>query len=147
MCVGAGYIFIYILPPYTSCLLPWTYITSHEGTLLLIGLKSPFWVELLFVIQLTATHTVYLVWLHLKLGEQVLAFLSRDVVFENSEATRAPNADVPVIFLSLAFCRRQKLESQISFFRTLSLHKYSLKLCTCVLFIYVYMKVTRPRIH
>jgi hypothetical protein len=117
--------------------LPWTYITWHEGTLLLIGLKSYiFWVELLFMIELAASHTVYLVWLHFKLDEQDLVLLSRDVVFENSQATRAPNADMPVIFLSLAFCRRQKVESQISFLRTSSLHTFSLKLCTCILFIW-----------
>jgi hypothetical protein len=51
---------------------------------------------------------MYLVWLHLNLDKQVLALLSRDVVFENSEATRSPNADIPVIFLSLAFCRPKK---------------------------------------
>jgi hypothetical protein len=120
--------------------LPWIYITWHEGTFLLIGLKSsPFWVELLFVIQLTVTHTAYLVWLHLKLDEQALALLSRDVAFENSEATRAPTVDIAVIFLPLAFCRRQKAESQISVLRTLGLHKHSLKLYTCILFIYMYI--------
>jgi hypothetical protein len=79
---------------------------------------------------------MYLVWLHLKLEEQILASVSRDVVFENLEATRAPNADIPVIFLSLAFCRRQKVESQISFLRTLCVREFSLKICTCILFIY-----------
>jgi hypothetical protein len=79
---------------------------------------------------------MYLVWLHLKLDEQVLASVSRDVVFENLEATRAANADIPATFPSLAFCRRQKVESQISFLRTLCLHKYSLKIDKCILFIY-----------
>jgi hypothetical protein len=82
---------------------------------------------------------MYLVWLHLKLEEQILASVSRDVVFENLEATRAPNADIPVIFLSMAFCRRQKVESQISFLRTLCLHEFPLKICTCILFIYIYI--------
>jgi hypothetical protein len=67
------------------------------------------------MIQLTVTHTVYLVWLHLKLDEQVLALLSRDVLVENSEATRAPNADIPIIFLSLAFCIRQKWNPKFLF--------------------------------
>jgi hypothetical protein len=75
------------------------------------------------VIEPNATHTTYLVYLHSKPDEQVLALLSRHVLLENSEATRVPNADIPVIFLSLAFCSRQKVESKISFLRTLNLHK------------------------
>jgi hypothetical protein len=48
-------------------------IHRHTHKYMLICLKpSPFWVEL-FVIELTATHTVYLVWSHLKLDKQVLA--------------------------------------------------------------------------
>jgi hypothetical protein len=41
--------------------------------------------------------------------------VSCDSVFENLESIRAPNADILVFVLPLAFCRRQKLESQISF--------------------------------
>jgi hypothetical protein len=85
----------------------------------------------------------------LKLDEQVLALLPRDVLFDNSEATRAPNADIPVIFLSLAFCRRQKLESQISFlFAYVLFAKILIKnRHVYIVHIYVYMKVTRPRVH
>jgi hypothetical protein len=84
------------------------------------------------------THTMYLAWLHLILDEQVFSLSIEGVVFENREATRAPNSDVPVIFLSLAFCRRQNVESQIYFFLlTLCLRKYSLKLCTCILYSYI----------
>jgi len=32
--------------------------------------------ELLYVIELTATNTMYLVWLHLNMDDQVLAFVS-----------------------------------------------------------------------
>jgi hypothetical protein len=84
---------------------------------------------------------MYLVWLHLKLDEQVLASISRDVVFENLEATRAANADIPVIFLSLTFCRPQKV-AYVVFAQILikSMHVY-------IIHIHVYMEVTRPRVH
>jgi hypothetical protein len=95
------------------------------------------------VIELPVTHTVYLVWLHLKLYEQVLALLSRDVLFDNSEATRAPNTDIPVIFLSLAFCRRQKVESQIYFhFAYVMFAKILIKIMhVFIVHIYIYIYI------
>jgi hypothetical protein len=39
------------------------------------------------------------------------------MVFENREAISAPAADIPVIFRSLAFCRRQKCGILIFFIR------------------------------
>jgi hypothetical protein len=64
-------------------------------------------------------------------------------VFENRDATRAPNADIRIIFLSLAFCRRQKVESQISF----SFAYVVFAQILVIIHIYAYMKVTGPRVH
>jgi hypothetical protein len=63
-----------------------------------------------------AEFVMYLVWLHLKLDEQVLALVSSGVVFENHEATSMPAADVPFNFRSLAVCRRQTVKSLFFFF-------------------------------
>jgi hypothetical protein len=56
---------------------------------------------------------------------------------------------IPVIFLSLVFCRRQKVESQISFlFAYVMFAKILIKIMhVYIVHIYVYMKVTRPRVH
>jgi hypothetical protein len=55
---------------------------------------------------------------------------------------------IPVIFLPLAFCRRKKAESQISFFAYVVFAKILIKIMhVYIIHIYVYMKVTRPRVH
>jgi hypothetical protein len=55
---------------------------------------------------------------------------------------------IPVIFLPLAFCRRQKAESQISFFAYVVFAKILIKIMhVYIIHIYVYMKVTRPSVH
>jgi hypothetical protein len=101
-----------------------------------------------------AEFVMYLVWLHLKLDEQVLALVSSGVVFENHEATSMPAADVPFNFRSLAVCRRQTVESQIFlsflflFFAYVVFAEILIKIMHVrIIYIYVYMKVTRPHVH
>jgi hypothetical protein len=55
---------------------------------------------------------------------------------------------IPVTFLSLAFCRRQKVETQISFFAYVEFAQILIKITHVhIIHIYVYVKVTRPRVH
>jgi hypothetical protein len=97
------------------------------------------------VVELTVTHMMYLVCLHLKLDKQVGFSLSIEgVVFENHKVTRSPNADIPVIFLSFAFCRRQKVEYQIYFLAYIVFAQILIKIMH-VYIIHIY--VTRPHVH
>jgi hypothetical protein len=94
------------------------------------------------------THTVYLVWLYLKFDEQVLALLSRDVLFENSEATRTPNAEIPFTFSGTGILSSAKSGTPNFFFAYVEFAQILIKIMhVYIIHIYVYMNVNRPRIH
>jgi hypothetical protein len=98
-----------------------------------MGLKSsPFWVELLFVIRVYCdSHGVSC----LVTFEAERTGFSLSIVGVVFEATRAPNTDILVIFV---IGKKWNPKFLLLFFlHTLCLQKYSLKLCVCILFMYV----------